>query len=279
MSAADATALQLSATPMKLSNPMSEDESLMRTSLLPGLLRAAARNVSHRAPSVALFEIARVYEDVGEQLPQEAGMVAAVFSGSRVPQSWNSDARDWDFFSVKGVFDTLYRSLGLEPPRFIAAGGGPFHPTRGASLVQGPGPVGAFGELHPTLCGDLGVPEGTVIFEVSFASLFSRLSDRVTARDVPRLPATYIDLAVVVGSDIPAERVDEVVRKAGAPEVTAARLFDLYEGGQVGAGKKSLAFSLELRHPEKTITDEEALVVRDRIVSALAERVGAELRS
>jgi len=279
MSPGDAAALELTATPMKLSNPMSEEESLMRTSLLPGLLRAAARNVSHHAAGVALFEVARVYENLGEQLPQEAGMLAAVFCGERVPKSWTGDAQEWSFFSVKGLLEALYQTLGLRIPRFIAAGGGPFHPTRGASLVQGAGPLGAFGELHPSLCDRFGVPDGTVIFELSFASLTAGLPGRITVQDIPRLPATYIDLAIVVNADVPAERVDEVVRKAGAPDVVAARLFDLYQGDQVGTGKKSLAFSLELRARDKTLTDEEALTVRDRIVSALAERVGAELRS
>lgn len=278
MSASDAELLQLSAKPMRLSNPMSEEESFMRTSVLPGLLRAAARNVSHHAEGVALFELARVYEDTGEQLPQEAAMLAAVFCGSRTPKSWNSDRGNWDFFSVKGLLETLYATLGLEVPRFIASSGGPFHPTRGASLVQGAGPVGAFGELHPKLCDTLGVLQGTVVFELSLSSLSSRLPEQVSVTEVPRLPGTYIDLAVVVGADIPAEKVDEVVRKAGAPEVVAVRLFDLYQGGQVGDGKKSLAFSLELRAEDKTMTDEEALSVRDRIVNALAERVGAQLR-
>ena len=279
MSAADVDAFGLATTPMRLINPMSEEESMMRTSVLPGLLRAAARNVSHRAAGVALFEIARVYEDVGEQLPQEATMLAAVFCGARVAKSWNADAKEWDFFSVKGVLEALHRCLGLEPPRFIASGGGPFHPTRGASLVQGPAPIGAFGELHPSLCDKLGVPEGAIVFELSLASFISRIPERVSAREIPRLPATYIDLAVVVAADMPSERVDEIVRKAGAPEVVSARLFDLYQGGQVGQGKKSLGFSLELRVADKSLTDEEALVVRDRIVTALAERVGAELRS
>ena len=279
MSATDAETLQLTATPMRVANPMSEEESLMRTSLLPGLIRSAARNIAHRSGGVALFEVARVYEDVGEPLAQEAQMLAAVFAGVRSPKSWNVDERPWDFFSAKGVLEVLYRRIAVEPPRFLASRGGPFHPTRGASLVMGAGPVGAFGELDPRLCDRLGLPEGAVVFELSFASLASHMSDKVTVGGIPRLPATYIDLAVSVGADIPAEKVEDVIEKAGAPEVVSVRLFDIYEGDQVGAGKKSLAFSLELRAPDKTMTDEQAIEIRDRIVAALAERVGAELRS
>ena len=279
MSASDAEALQLTATPVRLSNPMSEEESLLRTSLLPGLLKAAARNSAHRAEGMALFEIARIYEDGGETLPQEATMLAGVFSGSRAPKSWNGAEQRWDFFSVKGVLEALYGTLGLEAPRFFASAGGAFHQTRGASLVSGSVPIGAFGELDPRLCDKIGVPEGTVVFELSFASIVAQIPPRVRAEEVPRLPATYIDLAVVLDAAIPSDKVTDVVRKAGEPEVVAVRLFDLYEGGQIAEGKKSLAFSLELRVPDKTVTDEEALAVRDRIVNALAERVGAQLRA
>ena len=279
MSRGDADALQLTATPVALSNPMSEEEALLRTSLLPGLLRSAAHNMAHRAPGVALFEVARVYEDEGQTLPQEARMLGAVFAGVRTPKSWNGDERPWDFFAAKGVLEAMCGALGVAVPRFVATRGGPFHPTRGASLVSGSGPVGAFGELDPRLCDRLGVPEGTVVLELSVSSLAAQLGDRVSVTEVPRLPATLIDLAVVVDADIPAEKVEEVVTKAGAPEVVSVRLFDLFEGDQVGAGKKSLAYSLALRAPDKTITDEAALQIRDRIVAALAERVGAELRS
>lgn len=279
MSAVDAETLKLTAAPMRISNPMSEEQNLMRTSLLPGLLRAAARNVAHRAEGVALFEVARVYEDEGQTLPQEAVMLAGVFCGHRAPKSWNRGEQVWDFFSVKGVLESLYATLGLEPPGFIAAAGGPFHPTRGASLVQGSGPIGAFGELDPRLCDELDVPQGTIVFELSVASMAFLIQGKASVEEVPRLPATYIDLAVVVAAGIPAEQVEAVVRAAGAPDVVAVRLFDLYEGDQVGEGKKSLAFSLEMRASDRTVTDEEAMKVRDRILFALAERVGAELRT
>jgi phenylalanyl-tRNA synthetase beta chain len=123
------------------------------------------------------------------------------------------------------------------------------------------------------------VPEGTVVFEVSIAAIAAHVPERSSVGEVPRLPATYIDLAVVVDRGIPGDRIESVVAAAGAPEVVSVRLFDLYEGDQIGAGKKSLAFSLALRAPDTTITDERALEIRDRIVAALRERVGAELRS
>ena len=206
-------------------------------------------------------------------------MLSAVFCGAATPTAWHGDERPWDFFAAKGVLEAMCSALGLKVPSFVASRGGPFHPTRAASIVSGSGPVGAFGELDPRLCDRLGVPEGTVVFELSVSSLAAQVPEKTTVQEVPRLPATYIDLAIVVDDDIPAENVGSVIAKAGEPEVVSVRLFDLFEGDQVGPGKKSLAYSLALRAPDKTITDEQALQIRDRIVSTLAERVGAELRS
>ncbi|MFN2587108.1 MAG: phenylalanine--tRNA ligase subunit beta [Actinomycetota bacterium] len=262
-----------------LTNPVAEEKPALRTTLLPGLLRAAAHNVAHRAEGVALFEVARVYEPSGEDLPVEANVLGAVLSGRGRPQTWRAPAAPWDFFSAKGILEALLRSLGLPQPAFAPAGGMPFHPTRSASVAVGGATAGAFGELHPEVCDRFDVHGGTIAFELSLAPLFAALPPRVKVEELPRFPATLIDLAVVVDEEVAAETVAEVVREAGAPGVTSARLFDLYHGEQLPEGRKSLAFALEIRASDRTLTDEEALAVRDRIVAALGERVGAELRS
>ncbi|HEV2754832.1 MAG TPA: phenylalanine--tRNA ligase subunit beta [Actinomycetota bacterium] len=264
---------------VRLMNPMAEEKPGLRTTLLPGLLRSAAHNAAHRAEDIALFEVARVYEPSDEDLPLEADVLAAVLSGRRRPQTWRGPAEPWDFFSAKGVLEALLRSLGLPAPVFAPAGGMPFHPTRSATVAVGGATAGAFGEVHPDVCDRFDVYEGTVAFELSLAPLLAALPPRVKIEELPRFPALLIDLAVVVDDEVPAETVTEIVRAAGAPDVTSARLFDLYRGEQLPPGRKSLAFALEIRAADRTLTDEEALTVRDRIVAALAERVGAELRS
>jgi phenylalanyl-tRNA synthetase beta chain len=138
--------------------------------------------------------------------------------------------------------------------------------------------LGVLGELHPDVCERFDAPEGTVVFEISFAPVLAHLPGRVSVEELPRFPAVYIDVAVIVDDDVPAISVQEIVRRAGAPEVVSVRLFDLYSGEQVSGGRKSLAFALELRHPERTLTDEEAAAVRARIVGALRDELGAELR-
>ncbi len=272
---------------IEVSNPMVEQEGVLRSTMLPGLLRSVARNAAHHVQGVGLFEIANIYEPTTGDLAEEQLMLGAVMSGDRVPKSWRGPAERWDFFSAKGVLESAVASLGISGLTFDALAGqrAPFHPTRGA-LVQLPGvssqgrePIGVIGELHPEACLSFDVPEGTCVFEVALAPVLTALPDRVEAQDLPRYPSVLIDLALVVEEGVAAGKVQEIVEKAGAPDVVRVHLFDLYRGDQVPDGRKSLAFSLEMRSPTQTMTDEDSVAVRDRIVNALAERFGAELRA
>jgi phenylalanyl-tRNA synthetase beta chain len=264
---------------VEVANPMIEDERAMRTTLLPSLLRAVALNRAQRAEGVALFEVARIYEPTDEVLPQEGLVLAGAFSGLRRAQEWTGPARQWDFFSVKGVLEATFMALGLDEPRFAVAKGMPFHPTRAATVSLGATPLGAAGELHPSVCERFDVAEGTLVCELSLAPMFEALPERVQLQEPSRYPATYLDLAVVVDEAMPASKVGDVVARAGAPEVVSVRLFDVYRGEQVEGGKKSLAFALELRSEGGTMRDDEALKVRDRILPALQERTGGTLRA
>ena len=262
-----------------LANPMSDAETAMRTSLLPGLLRSAARSLAHLADGVALFEVARVYENSGAELPRESSTLGAVFTGVRLRGTWDAPERRWDFFSAKGILEAACAHLGITDLRFEPASGAPFHPTRLATVTVERAPVGVLGELHPDVCDRFDVPAGTIALELALAPLIGRPGLRTQAADLPKLPPTFIDIALVVDEGIPARNVHEIVEKAGAPETVRVRLFDVYRGDQIGPGKKSLAFALELRAEDATVTDEQAVAVRDRIVTAARERLGGELRA
>jgi phenylalanyl-tRNA synthetase beta chain len=263
---------------VQVENPMSEAETSMRTTLLPGLLRSVARNLAHGQESVALFEMARVFEPSSEQLPTEAAVLAAAFCGVRQQQGWNVSPREWDFFAVKGVVEAMCSGMRLPRPTFEPIQGMPFHPTRGARVSLDGAVLGVLGELHPDVCERFDVAEGTLTFEFALAPLFAALPRRVEMEDLSRFPPIYLDIAIIVDTDVTARRAEEVLTAAGSPELASARLFDLYAGEQVPEGSKSLAFALELRRPDRTLTDEEANVVRDRIVAALSSELGAQLR-
>ena len=261
-----------------LANPMSEHEDRMRTTLLPGLLRSAARNVAHRAEAVALFEIARVFEPASGHLPQEPLTLAAVFAGARRNKTWLAEPVPWGFFEAKGVLEAAVGALGISltlTPRE----GMPYHPTRAALVSIGSTPAGSIGELHPAVAQGCDVPEGTVAFEIALAPVFAALPAKVKVPELPRFPPIVIDVAVVVDERIPAESVETAIAEAGEPELSSIRLFDVYRGEQIRTGLKSLAYALQLRAVDRTLTDDDAVAVRDRIVERLRVDLGAELRA
>ncbi|MDQ3785251.1 MAG: phenylalanine--tRNA ligase subunit beta [Actinomycetota bacterium] len=263
---------------VEVANPMSDDERHLRTTLLPGLLRSAAHNLAHRVEDVALFEIARIYTPTGG-LPQEPLLLGAVFSGLRRAQTWHGQAERWSFWAAKGLLEAVLTAMGVRETGWSKVTGMPWHPTRAANVTAGEATLGTIGELHPDVCERFRVEQGTVVAELALGPLVDVQPGRVKVRDLPRFPAAYMDLAVVVEEAVPAQTVETIIRHAGAPELVEVRLFDLYRGEQVPEGHKSLAYGLELRAPDKTLTDAQASEVRDRVIRALHDQAGAELRA
>jgi phenylalanyl-tRNA synthetase beta chain len=261
-----------------LANPTSEQEPTLRTTLLPGLLRSAARNAAQHAASIALYEIARTYSPSESTLPTEPLVLGALFSGTRESSGWRRPAGPWDFFAAKGVLESAIEAMEIRSLGFTAVEEMPFHPTRAASVSLGSTKLGVIGELHPTVCERFDIPGGAVALELILGPLLAALPERVKVEELSRYPAVYVDLAVVVGDDVPAARVEHVIRSAGAPELVAAALFDVYKGEQVPPGHKSLAYALELRSHERTLSDDDVQVVFARILAELEERTGARLR-
>jgi phenylalanyl-tRNA synthetase beta chain len=284
MSARDLDALRLPQdhslrNTVEVSNPMSEEERLLRTSLLPGLLGAARHNLARASGGAALFEVANVYQPRGESLPREPVMLGGVFSGIRQLQGWNSPAQEWDFFAVKGVMAELFESMRIPPLVFEREPQLPFHPSRAARLSLGDVTIGSMGELHPEVCQAVDVPARTVVVEIALEPVLATLPGRPAATTLAKFPAILIDLAVVVDEDAESGRIEDVIRDAGKPETTAVRLFDVYTGPQVPEGKKSLAFALQLQVPDRTLTEHDSSQVSERILKILEERFGARLRT
>jgi phenylalanyl-tRNA synthetase beta chain len=284
-----------------LSNPLSEDQSAMRTTLLGSLLDVAQRNLARGAERVSLFESGRVYLPSATSLPQPAdsagnggfGSVAGDFPGersapNREPQrfgciaigpptgSWRGDAVPNDFFSLKSVFEALAGQLGTALS--FAPVEEPFlHPGRSASVTAAGIPAGWIGEVHPLVCREWDV-EAAAAFEIDLAPLLAAAdAGEETYEDVTTFPGVYQDLAVVVPIEVPAADLRDAVLSAGGELLRAAEVFDLYEGEQVGEGRKSLALRLEFRAADRTLTDEEVSAKRAAIEAEL-EKLGGSLR-
>jgi phenylalanyl-tRNA synthetase beta chain len=239
---------------IRLPSPMSSDQALLRTTIVPGLLEAARTGVDAGAEHVGLFEIARVYLPAGEQLPDEHWRVAGVVQGG--------------YEVVKGLVETLYDALGLEL-RVERSQHDLLHPGKSAATH-----AGWLGELHPTLL------EGTWgSFELDLDTLFAAVPDLTVYEDVLTYPATLQDIAVTVDEDVEVGALVDASHEAAGDLLREARVFDVYRGGQVGEGRKSVAIHLVFQSPERTLTEEEASAVRDKIVQALGEGFDAELRA
>ncbi len=291
--------------PLRIQNPLSEDHSVMRPLLLPGLLDAAQHNAAHGRAGVALFESGHTYLPAGPLEPAPEGSpggatpadehqrLGAVLTEAS-PAGWRAPAREADFYAAKAVVEALLEAAGIEAWRVEDAGaaaadaaGGtgsgarPFlHPGRAASIVTAEGvELGWIGELHPLVLREWELQGPAAAFELEVDLLHELTQRRIaTYSDVTSFPAVLQDIAVIVPEDVPAARLEDVVR-AGAGELLASlRVFDLYRGEQVGEGNKSLALRLEFRAPDRTLTDEEVAERRVAIEKEL-ESIGGRLRA
>jgi phenylalanyl-tRNA synthetase beta chain len=291
------------ANPVLLANPLSEEQSAMRTTLLSSLLDVAARNVACGTDAFALFESARVYlaeppptgrkrSDTDRNRPvdplaghfagdqpapfAEPHRLAALAVGSLSQRSWRGGGEGADFFALKGVVEALARGLGVE--LWFAPAEEPFlHPGRSAAVSVDGAPAGWLGEVHPLVCRTWDL-DAAVAFELDLAPLLTAATMGEEAyEDVTTFPAVYQDLAVVLPVETPASAVREAILGAGGELLQAAEVFDLYEGEQVGEGRKSLALNLEFRATDRTLTDEEVGGLREQIKAKLDE-IGGTLR-
>jgi phenylalanyl-tRNA synthetase beta chain len=267
---------------LPLANPLSEDQSVMRTSLLPGLLQVARHNVARDLEDLRLFETGRVFYSKGPyELPAERLHLAVVLTGNFVPRTWRRDPLPADFYVVKGLLVGLLDLLGV---RWRLIDGGPrfLHPGRAAEVVVDAREAGCLGELHPAVAADFGLgglDQPPVVLELDLdvaLPVAARQERRYT--DLISYPAVFQDLAVVVDEPVEAQTVVDSVRAAAGPDLRDVQVFDLYRGEQVGEGRKSLALRLEFRSEERTLTDEEVAAARARIRDQLAHDTGGSLR-
>lgn len=262
---------------VRITNPLQADEGHLRTTLLPGLLRTLQRNVYRHVRSAAVFEVGTVFGLV-EGVPEERPSAAFAMTGPAA-QSWAEQARPFDMFDAKGIVEALLGELGISDVSFGEPPGWPFHPGRSTAVLSRGERVGAVGEVHPRVAGDLDLDGRVAGGELDVTALMDHASAEITARDVPRFPPLRRDLAFILPAETPAGAVRESLLDAGGELVESCLLFDVFAGPPLPEGKKSLAFSLDLRAPDRTLTDDETETVVARIVERLARDFGAELRA
>ncbi|MBI5309879.1 MAG: phenylalanine--tRNA ligase subunit beta [Actinobacteria bacterium] len=262
---------------LKIANPLSEDHSVMRPLALPGLLQSAQHNLARGADAVRLFEIGAVYAGSAQE-PREHTAVALLLVGPPTAGSWRGESDPGDFYVLKGivqaVVDYAGAQAGYEP---VDAAGHPYLiPGRSARVTAGEAVLGWVGELHPLVAKQFDLPHA-VVAELNLQALAAQIPDPVTYEPISTFPPAREDIAVVVDAERPAEEVLTTVRKAGGKLLTAASVFDVYEGEQVAEGSKSLAIRLTYSAPDRTLTDDEVAAARVKITEQL-QSIGGALR-
>jgi phenylalanyl-tRNA synthetase beta chain len=262
---------------VRIANPIAPERSVLRRSLLASVLDAAERNV--RAGSIAIFEIGQVFEPNGNDLPFEPRKLAIVMTGLRGAPAWDiKDAPAFDFYDMKGRIELALSGLRLRGAVYAPAESTQYlHPGKSAEVRINGKVAGVFGELHPLVKEKFEFGDPAVITGEFDLDLLRSLNPTYGITPVPEMPPIFEDIAVIVDDSVTASTVEGLIRQTGGRTVADVRLFDVYKGDQVGAGKKSLAYSLTYQS-DRTMTDEEAAAIRNKIVKRLENEVGAKLR-
>jgi len=263
-----------------LANPITQERSVMRRSLLPGVLEVAATNL-RSCNRVALFEVGKVFlPRPGQELPDEPLRLALLMAGQREDRHWLAvPGPGLDFFDLKGVVETLLARLHLSGAVYEPAEHPTFQPGRTARLRLGEVEIGFLGELHPAVRQAFDLPDLRVaVAELDLEALLAQVPPSWYVEPLSPYPAVRQDLAVVVDETVPAAAVHRLIVETGGFLLKEARLFDLYRGEPVPAGKKSLAYALTFQAPDKTLSDEIVARQVGRIVARLRQELGAGLR-
>ncbi len=264
-----------------LANPISQDHAVLRKSLLAGVLEIAERNAKLR-DRIALYEIGPVFHaSEGDPLPEELPRLVMLLSGPREPAHWEgADTSPLDFYDVKGALQELLNGFGLHELRFETHQHPSFHPAKCARVMVGERQLAVFGELHPQVQAqyDLG-KDAMQVATLNMLVLLDLVPERFDSQPVPAYPPVLEDLAIIVNEAVPAAKAQELISQTGGKLLTDVALFDIYQGDQIGSGKKSLAYRLTYQHPERTLTDAEVAKLREKIVKRLEQELAAQLRS
>lgn len=251
-----------------ISNPLGEENSVMRTTALHSMLETLARNINYKAETARLFEMATIYlPQEADSLPEERHVVSLGLYGG------------CDFYEIKGIAEALFAGIGLTGARFLPEKENPtFHPGRCASICVGKKEIGIIGQIHPAVCDNYGLDKEIYAAQINLPDLLTYAKNSKTYSPLPKYPAVHRDLALLVDETVLAADIEAVIKKKAKKLFAGLTLFDVYQGKQVPAHKKSMAYSLTLQSMEKTLTDAEVNETVQAILDTLEKDLGAVLR-
>jgi phenylalanyl-tRNA synthetase beta chain len=283
MSEEDLDRLQLPADDLwrrvvPLRNPLSKEAGVMRTTLIPSLLRTVALNLNRDLHSLMIFELSRVFRRQNGLQPHEPQVLGLAVTGVSGGQHWGQAMRPYDFYDVVGALDLITDRLGLKPLSLTAAPMPYYHPGKSALISRGDEPIGVVGEIHPSVLAAFDLDQAVTLAEIDFDRLIDQGVSPPQYRAIPRFPSASRDLSVIVEAGVQAGQILRYLQNFHAELLREVRLFDVYAGQPVPSGRKSLTFALTYRADDRTLTDEEVNSIQTQVVEQLRQRFGAQLR-
>lgn len=261
--------------------PLSEDASLMRTTLFTGVIDTLSYNARRNQHDLQVFEIAHVYlPATAGSLPEEPEHLAGALSGKMFAPAWNQNDREVDYYDGKGLLETLFDALRVEKVTFRRGEHPVLHPGRTAVLEYAGEQLGIVGEIHPQIKAEFDLVAPIVLFEINLEKLWQAARKEVVqVKALPKFPPILRDLALVLPEKVKVEEVMAVFYENGEEKLEAVQLFDVYQGEKIQAGYRSIAFSLTFRLEERTLKDDEVNAVMERIIQAATTKFGAQVRT
>lgn len=266
---------------IKLANPLVDEQSVMRTTLLPGLLETTARNMNFRSLDLKLFEIRRVYlpGEGEESMPREPLCIVGALTGSRDGDGWSRPDELVDFFDAKGIVETVLDFLDIggvswstENPETY------YHPGKSCRILAGREYIGSVGELHPTVQKNFEIDKPVFCFELDFEKLVKLSRTKITITAPSRFPDSTRDIAMLIPDELPAVKIVECIRVEKAKEIEHVQIFDVYRGKGVPEGHKSIAVRIRYRSFERTLAEEEIAALHKKIIANLIDKLQVTVR-
>lgn len=265
---------------MQIRNPLRQEESLMRTSLLPALINNFIYNLSRGVKDIRIFETARIFIDGGGQLPEEQLRQGGLLYRENIPSLWKENASS--FFIAKGSLQSVFEEIKMEGISYAPSGEAFLHPGKSADILLGDTKIGFIGEIGPGVVEGLNLkvqkPE-IIVYELNVDALLASIPERLTYREIPRYPFVDRDIAIILDEDIASEQVMKDLLSYKTEYIEKVELFDYYTGKNIPQHKKSLAFRIVYRSYDRTLTDNEIESIHQGLVEYILKRTGGELRA
>jgi phenylalanyl-tRNA synthetase beta chain len=262
-----------------LANPMNEDMAVMRTTLVPSILKTCVTNINYLNYDVRIFEIARTFKTTQKGLPVEEENLCALISGKRYPKQWGMPASDVDFYDMKGIWETVVDKVGLPEIEYSDNSNYPYlDAEQSCTIMSGLKPIGCIGKIDRKVMKNFDLGRDAYVLEANLTALLERAAQEFAFRSLSRFPSVLRDISLVAGGAVTSKKIIDAIRAAGDTLIKDVTIFDVYQGKQIQENMKSLALTVRYQSDDRTLTDDEVNVVHGRVLDVLKNKLDVQIR-